>query len=199
MAWCLFAFGRLTGIAKRPGPPGRALIMAIAALLSFVHFSGLSFADYLLSLSPSYSVGSMIFFVVVLSDDLMGIRLMTSGDFFLFSLWNVALSLCLFASVLGFMGPDLYASGYDFSILFLSVAIMTVLLAFMRSRLAVVFVAYIAAFDLSLLPSRNFFDYMTDGLLFIISSGVVVYYVVGKILKMPARKQPFQGRTVGRE
>jgi hypothetical protein len=199
VTWCIAAFCRWTGLAKRPGPAGKALLGAVAALVSFVPFSGLSLADYLLSPAPGYSIGSMFFFVFVLSNDLFERPLLKSGDFLLFCLWNVMLSLCLFSSVLGFIGPDLYALGYDFSSLFICMALLTVLLAFLRSRIAFVFIAYIAAFDLKLLPSPNFFDYMTDGLLFLISAGVVIYYVVRKILNMPAKKQPFQGRIVGRE
>jgi hypothetical protein len=195
----MFALCRRSGIAGRMGSTGRILLVAGAALVTFVPLAGLSFADYILSLSPSYSIGSMIFFLAVLSNDLLGRPLLSSRDFFLFSLWNVALSLCLFASVLGFIGPDLYVLGYDFSYLFIVMALLTVILLLLRSRLALIFVAYIVAFDLKLLPSQNFFDYMTDGLLFIISLGVVIYYVVRRILNMPAKRQPFRGRTVGRE
>jgi hypothetical protein len=199
MTWVVFILCRLTGIAKKPGRAGKAMIVAAAALFSFVPFSGLSFADYLLSLSPSYSIGSMIFLAVVLSNNLLGRPLLRSKDFLLFSLWNVVLSVCLFASVLGFVGPDLYALGYGFSFLFICMALLTIVLVILRHRLGLIFIAYIAAFDLRLLPSSNFFDYMTDGLLFILSSGVVVYYLSRIILKAPARQQSFRGSTVGRE
>jgi hypothetical protein len=199
MTWALFALCRLTGIAKNPGRTGKTMIVAAAALFSFLPFSGLSFAGYLLSLAPSYSIGSMIFLAVVLSNDLMERPLLTSKDFLLFSLWNVILSLCLFSSVLGFIGPDLYALGYDFSSLFICMAFLTILLVVLSNRLALIFIAYIAAFDLRLLPSSNFFDYMTDGLLLILSSGVVVYYLFRIILKVPAKQQSFRGSTAGRE
>jgi hypothetical protein len=199
MTWAVSALCRLTGIAKKPGRTGKAMTAAAAVLFSFVPFSGLSFADYLLSLSPSYSIGSMIFLAVVLSNNLLERPLLRSKDFLLFSLWNVVLSVCLFSSVLGFIGPDLYVLGYDFSAFFICMALLTVFLVILRNRLAWIFIAYMAAYDLRLLPSPNFFDYMTDGLLFILSSGVVVYYLFRIILKAPARQQSFRGSTVGRE
>ncbi len=173
----------MAGFPKNSGAAGKALLVASAAVLAFFPFSGLSSAGYLLSVSPSFSIGSMALFIVILWKELGGRPLLTQKDFLLFCLWNVILSLLLFASALGFISPDIYALGYRPSVLFAVVCLLTVLLAFLRSPLALIFLAYIAAFDLGLLPSPNFFDYMTDGLLFMISSGIVLYYLSGKIIR----------------
>jgi hypothetical protein len=173
--WVVLSLFRVTGFLKRSGPAGKALI-ALAAVLSLIPFSGLSLADYLLSLSPSFSIGSIALFTVILWKELGGRPLLSQRDFLLFCLWNIVLSLLLFASTLGFMDTDLYALGYHFSVLFAVICLLTILLAFLRSPLAFIFVAYIAAFDIGLLPSPDFFDYMTDPILFIGSLVAVVYY-----------------------
>jgi len=146
-----------------------------AAFLSFFPFSGNSFCYYFLSVSPSCSIGSMVFLCIVLWPCLSGKALLAPVDFLLFSLWNVVLYLGLLASTLGFVTLDLYALGYHFSYLFAAVAALTLLLVFLRSPLAFIFILYIAAFDLRLLPSANFFDYMTDSMLFILSLGYVAH------------------------
>lgn len=68
--------------------------------------------------------------------------------------------------------------GYGFSYLFVIVAIITIALFLFRSPLSYIFIAYIIAFDLKLLHSDNFFDYMIDAILFLISLGIVISNVL---------------------
>lgn len=80
----------------------------------------------------------------------------------------------VFFSYLGIVPYDLYPLGYGFSPWFVFVAIITLLLVWAGNPLALIFLASIAAFHLKLLPSGNFFDYLTDGFLMILSVGVLV-------------------------
>jgi hypothetical protein len=91
-----------------------------------------------------------------------------------FCLWNIGLSLVVFFSYLGIVPYDLYPLGYGFSPWFIFVAIITLLLVWAGNPLSLIFLASIAAFHLRLLPSGNFFDYLTDGFLMILSVGVLV-------------------------
>jgi hypothetical protein len=50
-----------------------------------------------------------------------------------------------------------------------------------RSPLSYIFISYIIAFDLKILYSENFFDYMADGVLFFISIGVLISRAVKAI------------------
>ncbi len=80
----------------------------------------------------------------------------------------------VFSSYLGLVPYDLYALGYGFSPWFVFMAIITLLLVWAGNPLSLIFLAAIAAFNLKLLPSGNFFDYLTDGFLLILSVGVLV-------------------------
>ncbi len=106
-------------------------------------------------------------------------------DLLLFSTWNIAVSLYLYLSHIGFIGYDLYSYGYDFSPLFVLTAFMTILLLLFKSPISWIFIAYILAYDLRLLHSDNFFDYITDWLLFIVSLAILANYIVKSIVSRP--------------
>jgi hypothetical protein len=103
-------------------------------------------------------------------------------NLWMFCLWNVIISLVLFSSYLGFIPYDMYASGYHFSLWFIIVAAITLIAVWSWNPLSVIFIAYIAAFNLKLLPSPNFFDYITDGFLLLLSLGILFPFL------MPTRR-----------
>lgn len=172
---------RLAGILGLMGQLGRPVIITLSTVLTFYPLSGLSLADYILSLNPNYSIGSVVLFFILLWRQFGWRPLLSQKDLLWFSIWNVVVSLCLYISYLGFISFDLYPLGYGFSTLFLITASLTIMLFLLHSPLSYIFIAYIAAFNLKLLPSDNFFDYITDGILFLISLGIVIYYTIRSI------------------
>jgi hypothetical protein len=172
---------RLTGILGLMGQLGRPVIITLSAVLTFYPLSGLSLADYILSLNPNYSIGSVALFFVLLWGQFGWRPLLSQKDLLWFSIWNVVVSLCLYISYLGFISFDLYPLGYKFSALFIISALLTAILFLFHNPLSYIFITYIAAFNLKLLSSDNFFDYITDGILFIISLSIVIYYIAKSI------------------
>jgi hypothetical protein len=164
VAWLLCR----AGIAKE-GKRSARLAALVAASAALIPIRGLSLSDLALSANPVFSVGSTALFLALLWKLTTGRRLLLKRDMILFSAWNLALSIPLYSSALGFIGYDLYAPGYGSKGLFVFILAVTVVLAAYRSRLAYIFLAYIAAFDLGLLQSGNFFDYIIDGVLFLAS------------------------------
>jgi len=102
--------------------------------------------------------------------------LLSQKHLLIFCALNVGFSLMLFSSTLGLMPYDMYAQGYQFSPWFVAVGLFTLASIWLWYPLAFIFAAYIAAFNLKLLPSPNFFDYITDGFLFFLSVGVLVLW-----------------------
>ncbi len=152
----------------------KLLLMALTAFITLAPIGGLSLADYILSLNPNFSIGSLALIVVLLWPKFTGKPVLSDKDLSIFCLLNVVLSLILFCSYLGFISYDLYALGYHFSALFIIMAVITLIAVWFLNPLSVIFVAYIAAFNLKLLPSDNFFDYLTDGFLLLMSLGVLI-------------------------
>lgn len=156
----------------------KLISIALSAFITFFPFAGLSLAEYLLSLNPNYSIGSLALVITMLWPHLSGKPLMSDRHLWEFSFWNFAISLALCASYLGLIAYDMYALGYRFSIWFVIMALVTIILIWRSNPLSYIFITYIAAFNLRVLPSNNFFDYLTDGFLFVISLGLVVYFTL---------------------
>jgi hypothetical protein len=156
----------------------KVIVLIVSACLTFIPFGGLSLADYLLSVNPNFSIGSTALIIVLGMPRLFHNIALDEKHLILFCLWNVSLSLILFYSYLGLTTYDLYALGYGFSFWFLIMAFITLLTVWFWTPLSVIFIACIAAFNLRLLTSDNFFDYLTDGFLLVMSLGVLFSYAV---------------------
>ena len=152
-------------------------IVTLVVITLIPFFEGLSVADLLLSLNPNYSIGIAILLAVSLVQRFGGISLFSSRNIYHFSLWNTGLGLILYAGSLGFLPYDIYPMGYDFSLLFWIICALTIILVLVESRLKWAFVSYIIAWNLNLLPSPNFFDYMMDLFLFLTSISIVVTHI----------------------
>jgi uncharacterized membrane protein len=167
------------------------LVLSMSAVITFTPIGGLSLANYILSVNPNFSIGSLALVVVLLWPKIFGKPVLSDINLWMFCLWNVLISLALFSSYLGFIPYDIYAFGYHFSVWFIVIALITFIAVWSWSPLSVIFIAYIAAFDLQLLPSANFFDYITDGFLLLLSLGILLPFLVpAKRLKRSNTKLP---------
>ncbi len=161
--------------AKIAVKPVMILISVVATLYPF---AGLSLAEYLLSLNPNFSIGSTALVFVFLWKELGGKRLLSDKNILWFSVFNIVVALCLYSSYMGFVRFDLYNQGYGFSAWFVIMISLTVILFIVRNPLSYIFIAYIMAFNLRLLYSDNLYDYITDGILFLISVGLIVSWIM---------------------
>jgi hypothetical protein len=156
----------------------KVMVMAITAVITLMPIHGLSLADYLLSLNPNFSIGSLTLIVVLLWPKFTGKPLLSAQYVGMFCLWNIILSLVLFVSYLNLVPYEFYSLGYSFSPWFVFMALVTLVLLWRGNPLSFIFLAYIAAFNLRLLPSPNFFDYITDGFLLILSLGLLFSFFI---------------------
>lgn len=181
ITWVFFVIFRLSSVSSLRGQLGKALIILISFFIVLVPFHGLSLAEYILSFNPNFSIGSHIFIFILLWGQLSNKPLLRQRELLLFALWNIAVSICLFSSSLGLVSFDLYSSGYGFSLWFVITAVLTITLFLFRNSLYYIFILYILAFDLKLLYSPNFFDYITDAVLFLMSLGTLVFLLIKSI------------------
>jgi hypothetical protein len=170
--WVCFRFN----LIKSKKMAYEIIILYISAFITFVPVTGLSLGDYILSVNPNFSIGSSALVLALLWPKIMDKPLLSKDHLVIFCFWNVIISLILFSSTLGLIPYDMYASGYNFSFWFMVVALLTLVSVWLWYPLSFIFLAYIAAFNLKLLPSANFFDYLTDGFLFIMSVGVLGFW-----------------------
>jgi hypothetical protein len=173
----LIFWTRLSNLAKGWQ---KIMLLAFTALITLAPYNGLSLADYILSLNPNFSIGSLALMVALLWPKFTGKLLLSTKNLGIFCLWNILFSLILFSSYLNLLPYDLYSSGYSFSPWFVVMALITLALIWCGNPLSVIFLAYIAAFNLNLLPSPNFFDYITDGFLLVLSLALFIMIILGR-------------------
>jgi hypothetical protein len=186
----IYAVSSWTNLGRPKEKLHKLIVLIISAFISFVPFTGLSLAEYFLSINPNYSIGSLALVFVLLWPQFVSRSLLSDNQLRIFCLWNVVLSLALFSSYLGLIPYDMYALGYNFSIWFIIMALLTVIIIWRWLPLSFIFIAYIAAFNLRLLPSHNFFDYITDGFLLIMSLGMLASLVIS------SRRLSLKGRKI---
>lgn len=178
VTWLIFRVASLSTLLQTTSWLKKLAALVLSAFITFYPFTGLSLAEYLLSLNPNYSVGSLVLVIILLWPQIAGKSLVSDRYLRDFCLWNVVVSLFLYLSYLGFIGYDIYALGYTFSFWFLIMALITIILIWRQHTLSYICLAYIIAFNLKILPSNNFFDYITDGFLFIISLITLTYLTI---------------------
>jgi hypothetical protein len=158
--------------------PYRLIFLIISLLLALVPFGGISVVKMLLSLNYSYSMGLTILLLVTIINKFFKVLLLSQWDSLYISIFNIVLGLILYTTSLGFIPYDIYYAGYNFWPLFFIISVLIIIMVLGGSRLQWVFVAYILAWNMRLIPSPNFFDYMIDPLLFFISTGIVVSHMI---------------------
>jgi hypothetical protein len=173
MLWIISGPARLAGVTVSSGPAGKGILLLFSLALALYPVRGLSVSHYMLSLNPAFSIGSIALLLIIVCNRIWNRNLVTDKDLKHFVIWNIFISLSVFIPALGFTGLDIYALGYGSGLLFAVMALVTIFLVYQKSPLSYIFIAYIAAFNLKLLPSENFFDYITDGVLFFISLGML--------------------------
>jgi len=183
ITWLVFKIARFVGLFRMKAEIIKPVMILISVAATLYPFTGLSLAGYLLSLNPNFSIGSTALVFVFLWKALGGKQLLSDRDILWFSVFNVVVALCLYSSYMGFVRFDLYNQGYGFSAWFVIMILLTVILFIVRNPLSYIFIAYIIAFNLRLLNSDNLYDYVTDGILFLISVGLIV----SSIMKIVAR------------
>jgi hypothetical protein len=175
---CIVSVCSWTNFCKFAQGWQKLLVLALSALITLTPVGGLTLAEYILSLNPNFSIGSLVLVVVLLWPKIIGKPLLSDINLWMFCLWNIVLSFILFSSYLGLIPYDIYAFGYHFSLWFIIMSIITLLSVWFWNPLSVIFIACIAAFDLKLLPSANLFDYLTDGFLLLMSLGILFPFLM---------------------
>ena len=170
--------GRQIGISRKKNSIISLATVILSAILCLLPIGDLSIGDYMLSFNPSFSVGIISLLIILLTKELYGRELLREKDLLWFSIWNLSISLILYSSSLGFIGTDLYGTGYSFSLIFVITAALTLAMIFIKSRLYIIFTGYIVVFNLKILPSDNFFDHITDGVLFFASAIIILRFIL---------------------
>lgn len=170
--------------------------LAVSVVVTFLPiFGGLSVGDSILSANPNFSVSSVALLLAFIWKTATGRSLLGEKDITVLAAFCATVYLIVTASALGFIPQDIYFRGYGFSAWFLAVAAFTIWLSITGSRVSYVLIACALAYVLKLLPSDNFFDYLTDGVMLMMSAGILLVRLSKRYLsrwRLPSRSPVYE-------
>lgn len=154
------------------------IIASLSALLVALPVSGLPMGRWLVSLyaNPSIPMTALLFSWVLKNAfqfNLLDTKAARTCLYFSF-----AAGVVLYPMALG-AGPfDPYGAGWHFSWLFVLLMAITFVLLFFKNQFSPVLLATILAYDFHLLESGNFWDYLVDPILVIVSMVGLTMHIV---------------------
>lgn len=167
----------------------KVFILITSAFILLLPIFNISFIELILSFNPVFSIGSLAMFSYLLLKNLGYKNLFLERDFYIFYIFNIVIGIILYSSFLGNIGIDIYYMGYDFSIIFVLLALITFISIILKSPLGYLFLLYILAFNIRLLPTDNLFDYIIDAPLFIISIVMLIFILINRFKNKSKTKQ----------
>lgn len=157
-------------------PKGMAVTAITTLLIGLIPFGGVSAAGMVLSLSPSLSVaGTALWGGLLLARLRPGAADMQRSTQGL-AILVTAVSLPVLVSFIGGIGPDIYGSGYGFSLWDVVMAGSAVMLFIRGSRVSLVLMACLLAHAGMIMSSSNIFDTLLDGPAFLLSVPITLKY-----------------------
>jgi hypothetical protein len=153
---------------------GMRIAAALTALLGLVPIRDVSAAGMVLGFSPSLSVAGTFLWGFLLYRCLRGRG--QEGGMPVEGLAGVILvvSVPVYISFTGGIGPDIYDSGYGFTLWDIVLGISAVLLFISGSWISLVLMACLLAHASGLMASSNIFDTLVDGPSFVLSTLMVL-------------------------
>lgn len=145
------------------------VIPLIAVGLVALPLGGLPLARWLFGFNANYSIPLTALLLSRAVRNAFGISLLDDRGVLACQIFSGTAGLALYPVALGLTPWDPYSAGWGFSWLFVLTLLLTMVLAVLKNRFAVVLTAAILAYDLRLLESTNLWDYLVDPFLTVVS------------------------------
>ncbi|HAB18550.1 MAG TPA: hypothetical protein PLX89_09080 [Verrucomicrobiota bacterium] len=154
---------------RKPSAVMSRVLLLFCLLVVGMPVDSLSIARRLAGLVPGFSIPFTVLLVHATLHRCGGSDLLRRSD--LSSLWRFGLvgGLVLYPSALGLGNWDPYTMGWEFSALFGIVGVLTASLIVRGNRLGWVLFVAIVAWQLRLLESTNYWDYLLDPVYFLVA------------------------------
>lgn len=166
------------------------IILLISVCIVFLPVKGLPLGRWLFSFNANFSITlTALLFCRVLENG-PEIKLFRPTDFQTAWIFSAIAGLILYPMALG-IGPfDPYSAGWGFSWLSVTVLVITIVLAVLKNRFAVMLLLAVLAWNLHLLESRNLWDYLIDPFLTIRSLLMLTRKLIAFLQKRARGKTP---------
>jgi hypothetical protein len=169
----------LTGLAerlgRRPSPKVGWILLALCVIVLGLPWGNGSLARRLAGFVPGFSIPFTVYLLAEAARTLQLPTLLRPQDLPAFWWSGAATGLVLYPAALGWGPWDPYGWGWQFSPLFAATGLLGAGLIFRGQRLGWVLLVAIAAWQLRLLESPNYWDYLVDPLYFGLSLILLVW------------------------
>ena len=170
LVWCLL---RLARLVKQPlrGWSLLAVTGAVAAALLLVPVQGMVVARWIAGFNANFSIPLTVMLALTVWEHAPERSLLSERE------WNTALGfgaiggLALYPMALGLGSFDPYEWGWPLSPLFVVIGVLTAWWIWRGNRFGFVLLLAAAAFQLRLLESTNYWDYLLDPIYSLVSLG----------------------------
>jgi len=162
--------------ALRATRSARVMAMAAAAtvLIGLIPVGGVSLAGLVLSISPSLSVAGTALWAALAIRRITGSDPLGEEGTKRLALVILLVAAPVYVSFIGGLGPDIYDSGYGFTLWDVLLGVCAAVMFIRGSFLSFVLVACLAAHATGLFGSSNIFDTLVDAPALIASMGTLV-------------------------
>ncbi len=157
----------------------------ISAFIAVTPVGGLPLARWMISFNANFSISLTAILFYKVTESSFGVRLLDKNDLLTYWVFSLTAGVILYPMALGLGRFDPYQAGWGFSWLFVVVCGVTILLLIMKNRFAVVLIAAILAHNLRLLESTNFWDYLVDPFMVLVSCIALSNRFLRKLSKRP--------------
>jgi hypothetical protein len=173
LVWCL------QGVATRLRPQlrGWALLTltgVIAALVLLVPVQGLAIARWVAGLNANFSLPFTGMLAVAVCERAFARRIFSERDWMTGWTFGAVTGVALYPLALGLGSVDPYEWGWRFSPLFVGIGALTVWLVWKQNRCGYLLLLAIVAFQLRLLESTNYWDYLVDPVYWLVSLALLL-------------------------
>jgi hypothetical protein len=166
--WCLLRVATWSNLRVR-GWTLLAVTGAIGIAILLVPIQGLAIARWVAGLNANFSVPLTSMFAVSVCERAFGRLLFTQREWSAAWCFGAIGGLALYPMALGLSSFDPYEWGWPFSPLFVVSGLLTAWLLWTRNRFGVVLLLAALAFQLRLLESTNYWDYLLDPIYSLVS------------------------------
>lgn len=157
----------------------------ISAFITVTPVGGLPLARWMISFNANFSISLTAILFYKVTEISFGVKLLDKNALLTCWVFSLTAGVILYPMALGLGRFDPYQAGWGFSWLFVVVCGVTILLLIMKNRFAIVLIAAILAHNLRLLESTNFWDYLVDPFMVLVSCIVLSSRFLRKLSKRP--------------
>jgi hypothetical protein len=155
---------------------GRLSLLAVLSLgVLAVPVRGISIAGWVRGINANFSIPFTALLAAAIWEAEFGRRLLAARDWTVGWAFGALAGLGLYPLALGWGRFDPYEWGWAFSPLFVATALLTAGLLWRQSRFGLMLLFAIFAFNLRLLESTNYWDYLVDPLYCVVSVAALAW------------------------